>query len=892
MKKALKIIGIVVLVLVIALIAAPFLFESQIKDLVRKTINENVNAEVEFADLDLSFFRSFPQATVELSDVSIINKAPFAGDTLALSEEIILEMSVKELFKSSDKPKKIDQLKLNNAYVNIKVDSLGNANYDIAIEDTTAVASDSSAPFSLDLQHYEINDSRLKYVDLSQNFSLLLEDLNHEGTGDFSLAESELDTKTEAFVTFDFDGTNYLRRNKVALDAVIQMDLEEMRYTFLENEARINQLPLTFDGYVQVNEENNEVNLTFKTPSSDFKNFLAVMPEEYAKNIEDVQTSGDFVVNGMIRGLVDETYIPQMDIKVSSSNASFKYPDLPKSVQDINLDLRILNATGLPEDTYLTFDNVTFRIDEDIFAAQGSVRNLLGNMVVDMAMKGTINLDNLDQAYPLDLEQDLNGVLTADVNTSFDMNSIENEQYQNVKSSGTATIRDFSYVSPEIPNEVKIAKADLNFNQGTVKVPELLLTTGQSDLKASGTIENLMGFLFTEQKLKGNFQVNSNTFSVNDFMVAEAPAEENIPLETPAENTTTAVPGEAIKIPSFLDAELSFNINKVLYDDLVLNNTKGTVLIKDEVATLQNVTAGIFDGTIGLNGNVSTREAVPTFDMKLDLNAMDIAKSFNGLDLLQGLAPIATALQGKLQTQVSLKGLLNKDLTPQLNSIAGNALAEILTAEVKPEQLALLSKLDERLNFIDLNDINLDNLKGYVTFNNGNVLVEPFDFNVKGINVNVAGGHGFDMNMNYNLTLDIPAKLLGSQIGSTLGRLSGEELQNMIVALPIGLTGQFQNPQININMEQAVNNLTQKIVAQQKENLKQKGTEAIKDVLGGVLNRQGLPTTPVDTTKRDSTRVPVTTRTNEDQVKEAAKKVLGGILGGQKKPKDTTRINN
>ncbi len=891
MKKALKIIGIVLLVLLIVLIAAPFVFESQLKDMVRKAVNNNVNATVEFADLDLSFFRSFPQATVVLNDVSVINNAPFAGDTLAWSEDILLEMSVKELFKGSEEPKSIKQLKLNNAYVNIKIDSLGNENYDIAIQDTTTTATDTAGTaIRFDLQHYEINNSRLKYVDEGQNLSLLLEELNHRGTGDFSLDQSELDTETRSLVTLDYDGTNYLKRNTVALDAVLQMDLENMRYTFLKNEATINQLPLTFDGYVQVNEENNEIDLTFKTPSSDFKNFLAVIPEEYAKNIENVQTSGDFLVNGMIKGIIDDTYIPKMDISITSNNASFKYPNLPKSVENINIDLQVLNETGLAEDTYLTFDNVTFRIDGDAFATNGSVRNLTGNMLVDMALKGTINLASLEQAYPLEMEQDLNGILTADVTTNFDMNSIENEQYQNVNSSGTASIRNFSYRSPEIPNEVSISNADLNFNQGTVRVPELNLTTGETDLQLSGSIENLMGFLFTDQNLKGDFRANSNTFAINDFMVASNVEER----QTSEEQNNTPQPGtEAVKIPSFLDAQLAFNANRVLYDDLVLTNAKGTLQIRDEVATLQNITANIFEGTISLNGTVSTREAIPVFDMTLELNAMDIAQSFHGLDMLQGLAPIASALNGRLQTQVNLKGNLNEDLTPKMNSIAGDALARILTAEVKPEQLALLSRLDEQLSFVNLNDINLNNLEGYVTFNNGNVQVEPFDFNVKGINVNVSGGHGFDMEMNYNLNLDVPARLLGSQVGSTLGRLSGEDTENMVVALPIALRGKFQNPQININMEQAINSLTQRIVEKQKDNLKERGTEAIRGILGGDRKSEKQEEIPTDTTTatKDTIQTQNDTRQNEDQVKDAARDILGGILGRNKKVRDTTQYN-
>ncbi|QED38008.1 AsmA family protein [Antarcticibacterium arcticum] len=890
MKKALKIIGIVVLVFVILLVAAPFVFESQLKDMVKKTVNKNVNATVEFSDLDLSLFRNFPQATLVLSDVSIINHAPFEGDTLAIGEELLLEMSIKELFKGSEKPKKIDELRINNAYVNILVDSLGNNNYDIAIKDSTLVDT-SSIPFRLDLKHYEINNSRLRYNDEGAKMAMYLEDLNHQGTGDFSLAESELETTTTSLVTLNYDGVNYLNRNKVALDAIIQMDLENLRYTFLENQATINQLPLTFEGWVQVNEDYNELDLSFKTPSSDFKNFLAVIPEVYARNIENVQTNGDFIVNGMIKGIVDDTYIPQMDIRITSSNASFKYPDLPKSVQDINLDLRVLNATGLADDTYLTFDKVTFRIDQDVFATNGKVRNLTGNMLVDMALKGTINLANLEKAYPLELQQDLNGVLTADVVTSFDMASIEKEQYQNVNSSGTASIRDFSYSSPEIPNEVKVANASFNFNQGNVQVPDLNLTTGQTDIRAAGNIQNLIGFLFTDQKLKGNFQVNSGNFSVNDFMVAETT---KVPTnaDSPNEQLKTVTTGkEAVKIPSFLDVELNFTANRVLYDDLVLNNARGKLLLRDETATLQGISANIFGGTVALDGSVTTKGAVPTFNMKLNLNSLDIAQSFNGLEMLQGLAPIAKALEGKLQSAISLQGNLNDDLTPQLNTLVGDALGQLLTAELQPEQLALFSRLDEQLGFLNLKDINLSNLKGYLKFNQGNVEVQPFNFNVKGINVNVAGSHGFDMNMNYNLTMDVPAKMLGSQVGSALGKLSGEDIESMVVALPIGLRGQFQNPQININMEQAVSSLTQKIVEKQKANLEQKGVDAIRDILTKGVPRSGQ-TTPADTTGvKDSIKTPPITKPNEKQVQDAARSILGGILGGKKKPVDTTKQN-
>lgn len=877
MKKILKITAIVLGTILLLLLLTPILFEKQLKDLVQKTINENVNAQVAFTDIDLSLLRNFPRATVSLNEISILNNAPFEGDTLAFSEEVILKMSVMELFRDSGKPMKIDALEVNNTLLNIKVDSLGNNNYDIAIADTTTTKTSEGEGFRFDMQHYEINNSRVNYLDEGAKIRLIVEDLNHEGNGDLSAETSTLSTSSSALVSFMMDDVEYLNRNKVRLEADFMIDLNKQKYTFLENQALINQLPLTFDGYVQVNEDNNEVDISFKTPTSSFKNFLAVIPEEYSKNIEDVKTNGDFVVEGFIRGIVDETYIPKMRINIASNNASFKYPDLPKAVQDITIAAEVVNETGLADDTYMDINDLQFRIDQDTFTANGSLRNLTENMLVNLAVKGTINLANLEQAYPLELEQDLNGVITADMTTRFDMESIEKEQYQNVQSNGTATIQNFRYSSPEIPNEIKMASANLMFNDGNVALQNFVATTGQTDLTLNGTIQNLMGYLFTDQKLRGNFKAESSTFSVNDFMVKEEPSE-----ETTVERTeTVATTQEAIKIPSFLDVQLDFVADKVLYDNLTLQNTKGTLQIVDETATLKNVTANIFNGNIVLNGNVSTGQAVPTFGMQLDLNSIDITRAFNDMELLQNLAPIARALQGNLTTNIDLRGNLNDDLTPRLQTLAGNALAEVLGARVNPEQTPLLAKLDQSLNFVNLNDLNLKDLKTQLTFNNGQVEVQPFDFNIKGIKATASGSHGFDMNMNYEVALNIPAKLLGNELGGTLSRLSSTAQDTMTVGLPIDITGSFNNPNINLNMQQAVNNLTQKIISSQKDKLQEKGKDILTDIITG-------KTTEKDTTTTSQTKRTDTTETQQEAVKEAARDILGGILGGKKKKKDTT----
>ena len=891
MKKIFKIIGIVLLVLIIGLIAAPFLFRGQLEDLLKRSINENINATVAWEDFDLTLFSRFPDAAVKVNNFSVVNNAPFAGDTLASGAVLQLDMGVMQLFKtSSGEPIAIDAIRLDDAYVNIKVDSLGNANYDIAKENPNASATadtlaDSSGGFSFAVQHYELNNSRINYLDESTQTFLRLSEVNHEGDGDFSAAISSLNTKTEALASFDLDGVNYLNNNKLSLDAVIEMNLDEQRYTFKENEALVNQLPLVFEGFVQINEANNELDLSFETPTSDFKNFLGVIPEVYAKNLDGVTTTGDFKVVGNIKGIVDETHIPMLDIAINSNNASFKYPELPKSVEDIIIDAQIVNETGNVDDTYLRLGNLNFRIDQDVFNAKGRIDRLTTNPLVDLALKGKLNLAKLEQAYPLELDQDINGLLTVDMTANFDMESVEQERYQNIKSSGTASLKDFKYLSPELPNALNMAQANVTFNPGTITLNALEAQTGQTDIFAKGSIENLIPFVLSKEDLKGRFTVNSNVINLADFSVVEdATATQD---EETATTSASSSGNAAIKIPSFLDAALDFSAGKVIYDNITLSNVKGNVTVQNETASLNNIRSDIFGGAIGLNGNVSTKNTTPTFEMALDLSSVDISESFNGLEMLQQLTPIAKALQGKLNTNIQLKGNLTDDLTPVLSSLAGNALAQLLTAEVNPQQMKLLSALDSKLDFIDLQNLDLSNLKTQLSFDNGLVTVKPFDFNIKGINVGVSGTHSLENSMNYTLNLKVPGSYLGSKVGSTLANLSNADLEKYTVDLPINLTGDFTNPQVSLNTQQAVTNLTQQIVATQKDKLKQQGEDKVRDVLGGLLGGNKTTTDSTATqTAKDST-----SRTNQSTTEKVVKDVLGGLFG-KKKAADTTKTNN
>ena len=860
-KKILKIVGVLLLLIIGSLIAIPYFFSDQIKAKIEAAINEKVDAKVSFADANLSLFKSFPNATVTLDKLLIINKAPFLGDTLISIGELNLKMSVKELFKDKSEVMKIDGISSKNGFLNILFNKDGIGNFDIAMKDSGPKDDSKSDPLSLKVNNYAVENYRFKYFDERSKIKFVLDSLNHSGTGDFGTEKLDLNTKSTANVSLDMDKVNYMNKIHLTLDAVLGIDLKNKKYTFKENKAKINELPLEFDGFIQLADAGQVYDLTFKTPTSSFKNFLGLIPSAYASKLDGVKTTGDFTVGGFAKGMLNKTTVPKFNIAITSNNASFQYPNLPKSVKNISIDTKIINETGLTNDTYVNLDKLQFAIDQDVFAGKATFKNLTTNALVDAAIKGRINLGNLSKAYPIKLKIPLSGILNADVTTKFDMESVKNSQYAKINNAGTMSLSDFKYADDK-GKVMNINQATIQFNPSKINLQKFEATTGKSDVSVTGLLENFYGFMFQNQQLKGNFNMISNQIAVSDFMDSSS----KTALESKAASSGKSAP---MKIPGFLNCAITAKANTVLYDNLVLKDVSGKMIINDQKVTLQNVKTSIFGGTIGANGDVSTKGKVPVFNMNLNLNQVDIAQSFTQLEMLKKIAPIAGIIDGKFTSAIKLNGNLDNSMKPIVNSMKGDLFGNLLNTKVNASKSTLLTALTTNLKFIDLNKLSLNDVKANLTFADGKVNVKPFDIKYQDLKATIGGAHGFDQNMNYNLKFDVPAKYLGKEAGVLLGKLTSTEIDKL-QNIPINaiLTGNFSSPKITTDIKSGLTALASQLVKKEKDKLIVKGKNELGNVLDKVL-------------KKDTSNTKANNQ--KDEIKNQAGKLLDGLFGGKKK---------
>lgn len=891
MKKLFKILGVVVVIVVLGIAAIPWLFSDQIIQLLKDKLNASLTAQVDFQELDISLIQSFPKAQLTLSNLTIINDGVFKGDTLLMAQDVLVDVPFKDIFNKPKESLHISNIVINRADLYLQVSKDGVSNWDIVKQDANSIpgeiTNEESTGYEFNIKSYGLNDSQITYDDQQSGTFFQFNNLNHSGSGDFSASSSDINTHTDGLVSLSTGGITYFEEQSISLDAILTMDFEKSIYYFKSNELFINDLVLTMHGTATLDED-IELDLKFNTQQSDFKNLLALIPLQYKSYLNGIQTTGDCTITGSVVGGITDDEIPQFNIIIDAVNGTLKYEQLPERLSNISFKTSLRNITGDVDDTYLEIEKASFTCANQTFTGNATLKKLNTNPTVFLSASGVVNFEKLSQALPIESLQNAAGVLALDVQSNFDLQSLQSQRYEQVFTKGSAQLTNFHFENEQLTKPLDIGVAALDLNRNRVKLTDFTASLGATDIMATGRIDNLMGYLFQDQVLKGTFDVKSQLFDTNDFMT-KTEANENV--------KPTAITQEpTIQIPSFLDIELDFNVNQVRYDNVELEEVSGTAIIRDQTILLNDVQAILFDGFIALDGAVSTPDQdIPRFDMALDLRKVDLAKSFKGLEMMQRLTPVLAALQGRITTQINLNGALTDQFTPDLTSIVGTAFAQVNSKSLQVSNTPLITQLNNELSFVDLEGLSLSDFSTRLNFDKGAVQVAPFDVILKDIAVNVSGSHSLMNEMNYALEIHVPADYLGNDALSVLSSLSQSERAKLKMDIPVLVTGSITQPQIKIDLKKSISNVSKRILEAQKEKIKQQAKETLNDAVNGVLSgnnpiknvadqakdllnkpsQQDTDTTAVrnDTITKQTKKNPI-----ENQAREAANKLLNGLF--------------
>ena len=537
--------------------------------------------------------------------------------------------------------------------------------------------------------------------------------------------------------------------------------------------------------------------------------------------MKGLQMRGLYDVNLKAKGTYDTMtkQFPKVNAIMSLVNGFIKSDKFPEPIQNINTKATLLNTDGTLASTNLTISDLKMVLDGEPFTANGIIQNF-ENYNWDIKAKGKMDFTKITKIYPL-TDMTLKGIIDADIQTKGKMSDVKAKRYNNLPTSGKANVKAIEFASKVYPQGIKVSSANMTFSPQTINVSDSRGYLGTSDFTGDGTFSNYIGYVLNNEPLKGNLNVKSTKFNVNEWMT-DAPKTAN----SPSVNSNLKV----VEIPKNINLSINSEIVNAIYDKMELKNIKGLLTVGNGAVKMQNVAFNSLGGNFITNGTYNSLDlAHPTFDFALNLENVEIAQAYQHLNIVKYLMPVAQYLIGGINSKFKIDGELGQDMMPKINTLSGDGLMKILNGEVT-ENNPLVQKLVEATKLTKLKDTKLNNLLMQFEIKDGTFGVKPFDIKFDDYKITASGRHGLTGSMDYALILDVPAGKTGEAFSNIFQKWTGKSLQGSDrVKFDLALGGNLKSPIFGFKGSSTANSIKDAVVSEVKAQIDAVKTKALEE---------------------------------------------------------------
>lgn len=826
MKKFLIIIGVVMLLIISIIVAIPMMFKSELQQMALDEANKTINAEVTLGDFDLSLIPDFPRLTVEISDLAVNGKGEFADIPLFEASSITTSLDVMKLYNGDVE---IREIGMSGVNVHVKVLKNGAANYDITFpEDSTLVTEQpeevvveepsadtkESSEFKMKLQRYFIQDFNLIYDDQQGDMYFEIEDLDHEGKGDFTLSEFILETSTQIeAMSFKMEGDELLKKAKLNSEINLAMDMDQMRFQFDTTFVQLNALILTLDGWLAMPGDSIDMDLKMGSKNNSFKELFSLIPNAYIADYQDVKVQGSMSFAADFKGVYYEELMPAFNIGLLVKNGSVQYPDLPATAKNIGIDLRINSPAGDMSRMVVDLKKAHLELAENFFDMSLLVKKTVTNPTITGNFKMDFDLATIPSMMPVEEGEDYKGKLKTDLDFKVDMNSLDTEQYDKVEANGLFEAWNIAYDDGTGGIPMEIEHVAMNFDMNKVSLIAFDALVGKSDVHATGSLENFIPWYMHDDKISGVLDFSSNYFDADEWMEDEpetstASAETAVPKEevaveesiAPDSEQADTVSSDTYEIPTNVYFKLNSDMKRIAYDSMDIQNLTGAIVIENGQVVFEGVNIEMFEGAASMDGvfDPTTHPKNPTFDFKMGIKDWAIAPMANTFNTVEKLAPILKSASGTFSTDIDLFGVLDQNLEPILEKINFTGVTQTKDLELKGENLEKLNAITKTKNY---NPLKAKDLKIFYSCVNGVLEVEPFDVKIGSQSAKISGFTTLDQDINYLIDTKIKTSEMGAGADAIIGQVNSllksngvnSELPDVIPVV-ISVTGKMDDP--------------------------------------------------------------------------------------------------
>ena len=842
MKTFIKIILLIFVILVAAVFVAPFIFEGKIVEKVKTTLNENVNAKVDFRTVSLNMFNNFPDFSLTVGDLSIVGIDDFAGDTLTFIPSFSLVLDLRSVFAGEQY--EVKKVFIDNPKINLLSLADGSANWDIVkkeannstneVENFENNKTDNDKPFSLFLKKFEIANADISYVDVASSKVLGFSGVNMIISGRMSGENSSINTKMYV-ASFDYieDGVSYISNLPLSGNVNIDTDIENQIFTFRKNEFSISDLRFGFDGTVALDEDDINLDLTLHADKAEMKSLLSLIPANYSHELQGVEASGDVDLEGFVNGVYNKKTFPSFMLRLNVKDGSIQYPALPEAIQKIEISMTV-EGKDVPDNTEIEITRFSFALGDNPVSMQLHLKTPVSDPYISGEISAKMNLDEINKYYPLNKETNLSGKIEANANLNGFLSSIEKEEYDNFQATGTVLVNNLFYNSPDLPDEISINRAQLNFAPEYLDLVALKMAVGENDISAKGKLSNYLAWAIKDDTLVGSLDFQSKMIDLNSLLKKENAEKKVASSNQSSSQQTVKKEPIAPTIPGNLDLELTTKIDKLISEKKIYKNLNGILTVNNGVLDMKNVSVDYLGGHFSGNALYNNpKNQNPNAAVKMSVDRFEFDKTTVLFPSIKESLPIVEKIDGDYSLEFKSGMKLNNKLDPIVNTIDADGIFK--TSKLILKGVTELDKIADEIKLEQLKNIELDPIDVTFFVDDGTIFIKPFNFKSGNITGTASGSTTFEKEIDYLIHLNVPRKEFGSDVNGGIEILFDELDKNGVkVKLPevlsfdILVKGTVDNPEVSADFSKANNSSNEETFENLKKELEEKVQAEIK----------------------------------------------------------------
>jgi hypothetical protein len=733
--KIFKVLLLLIITVSAILIAASFILQDRVAELVIGSINKNLSVKIEVGNFRLSLLKKFPKASLGLKDIIVFSSPGFnkdefkeiEPDTLLSAATLSVDFKITDIIKGFYD---IERIGIRDGKIILLADSAGKVNYRLAEKKKDS----DTGEMSINLERIFLSDVKITYCNLAKG--LILDGEVKNGRLSSRLSGDNINLTADADLLISgFQQGNIRITNPFNAGLELKMEGSESGLSITKGILSVEGIRFSTTGFISAE---NLLDLNFTGDHIDLARIRKYLPAEYLKRLTGYDLSGSMQIKCKVGGRLSSTLDPHVEFNTILTGGGVVYRGTGMIIRNISFTGFFSNGSGNSQETStVSIKDIKAKIGSGDYRGQVSIRNFKAPFT-ELQLQGRVFPGELKQFFRIKDISVAAGYCDLDLRLKTDYWPADSITTDDLLSLGPEAALIFNSLSIGFRDST-IAVNNINGNlliSGSLKADDLTFDYRGQKIGVDGKFTNLPEWLAGHP--------------VQLVADADFSFDKLFPETFAIKKEKRAGEKKVFTMPQDLLLNLRLKIDMLYYDRLPSSDIYVNLVYKPGLLTFNSFKMKSLNGSISGNGFVA-QNSTGSFMTKgnFNISGVNINNTFStfnnfGQDFLKA-ENIAGNLTGSLTLLLPLDSLLK----PQIKSVVAEGkyvISDGALIDFEP-----VRQLSSFIELSDLENIRFDKLENDFFIRNYSLYIPQMEVKSSAADLSVNGKHDFNNTFEYHV---------------------------------------------------------------------------------------------------------------------------------------------